>query len=41
MLINLKFDVSVKSAKIYSINFKNRNVIDKIFDKMHVDDKIT
>ena len=40
MSINLKFDVSVKSAKVYSISAKNRKIIDKIFDKMHVDDKM-
>ena len=40
MLIDLKSDVSIKSAKIYSVGFKKRKVIDNIFDKMHVDGKM-
>ena len=41
MSINLKFDVNVKLVKMYLIDFKNRKIINKIFDKMHVDDKMT
>ena len=31
---------SLKSIKIYFVDFKKRTIIDIIFDKMHVDDKI-
>ena len=31
---------SLKSAKIYLVDFKKRTIIDIIFDKMHVDDKM-
>ena len=31
---------SLKSIKVYFVNFKKRTIIDIIFDKMHVDDKM-
>ena len=31
---------SLKSIKIYLVDFKKRTIIDTIFDKMHVDDKM-
>ena len=40
MFIDLKSDVSIKSTKIYSVELKKRKIIDDIFDKMHVDDKM-
>ena len=40
MSIDLKLNVNVKSIKIYSMKLKKREIIDVIFDKMHVDDKM-
>ena len=40
--IILKSDVEIlKSTRIYSVEFKNRTIIDVIFDKMHKKDKMT
>ena len=41
MSITLKSNVKFKSIKIYSINIKDREIINIIFDKMHIDNKIT
>ena len=42
MSITLKPDFEVlKSARVYSVGFKNRAIIDVIFDKMHKKDKMT
>ena len=41
MSITLKSNAKLKSARIYSVSVKNREIIDAIFDKMHKNDKIT
>ena len=41
MPINLKPDAELKSARVYPVGLKDRAVIDKIFDKMHADGKMT
>ena len=41
MPINLKPDASVKPARVYPVSAKDREVIDKTFDKMHADGKMT
>ena len=35
MLISLKSDIILKSIKIYSIEYKNKKVIDATFDKLY------
>ena len=40
MLISLKSDSEFKPFRIYSVNQKNKNVIDKTFDKFHDQDKM-
>ena len=41
MSINFKSKTkSLKSIKVYFVDFKKRTIIDIIFDKMHIDDKI-
>ena len=40
MFINFKIDVEVKSIKIYSLNYKNKKIVDNIFDKLHEQNKI-
>ena len=41
MLVILKSDAELKSVKVYSVNVKNRAVINATFDKMYQDDKMT
>ena len=36
MFINFKFKVKVKSIKSYLLKQRNREIINKIFDKLHV-----
>ena len=40
MLINFKSEVVFKFNKVYSLEVKNRNFIDAIFDKLHQQDKL-
>ena len=40
MSINLKFEAVSKFNKVYSLEVKNRNFIDAIFDKLHQQDKL-
>ena len=35
IFINLKSNVTLKSNKIYSLNFKNKTVLNDMFDKFH------
>ena len=41
MPIPLKPDTLFKSTRVYSIDQKNREVINKTFDKLHKQEKIT
>ena len=40
MLINFKFNVVIKSIKIYSLNQRNREIVDITFDKLHAQKKM-
>ena len=40
MFILLKLKIIIKLSRIYSINQKNRNVINFTFDKFHIQDKM-
>ena len=40
MFINLKIDVIIKSIKIYLLNYKNKKIINQIFDKLHKQNKM-
>ena len=40
MLINLKSKTKFKSIKIYSLKQRNQKIIDKIFDKLYVQNKM-
>ena len=40
MLIELKFDAKIETTKIYFSNFSNRKLIDEIFDKLHVQNRM-
>ena len=36
MFINFKFEIKVKSIKIYLLKQRDREIINRIFDKLHV-----
>ena len=40
MFINFKIDVKIKLIKIYSLNHKNKKIVNNIFDKLHEQNKI-
>ena len=40
MFINLKFEIEIKSTKIYLLKQRNRKIINKTFDKLHAQSKI-
>ena len=40
MFINFKFEIVLKFNKVYSLEIKNRNFIDVIFDKLHQQNKL-
>ena len=40
MFISLKSNVIVKFSRVYSINQKNKNVINKTFNKFHKQEKM-
>ena len=40
MLVNFKPNAKFKFVRVYFLSQKNRNDIDKIFDKMHEQDKL-
>ena len=40
MFINLKSDVTIKSFKIYSLDQKDKKIVDITFDKLHTQDKM-
>ena len=40
MFINFKFEIEVKSAKIYLLKQRDCEIINKTFDKLHVQNKM-
>ena len=40
MFINFKFEIEVKLIKIYLLKQRDREIIDKTFDKLHVQSKM-
>ena len=41
MFINLTFDVKMQIAKLYSLSKRNQKFVDKKFDKLHNQDKMS